>query len=244
VKNKGSLKLKIMKTFRIFSIVFLMGLLLASCEKESLEPVQDLSDQNTEFTVPDIPEDIAALMSDEDIALFKAGPGEIYLEESTLKSTRRKCGRWHPVLMMLEYELQIWPINSCDTWTDVPDFVAPVAVAGVTEAVGNWFFQHVESMYFPVFCFATGHAGHGQGFYELPKGKLFLEGENTPFEYDDDGNATFRRYDRFVGAHSGIFEGARGWEIMISYTAEENNPGNSPTGQGLSQTIAFGWVYY
>lgn len=221
-----------------------MGLLVVSCEKESLEPVQELSDQNTEFTVPDIPEDIAALMSEEDIALFKAGPGEIYLSESALKSSRSKHGRWHPVLMLLEYHLQIWPINSCDTWTDVPDFDSPMGACGVTSAKGYWFFQYVESMYFPVFCYPD-YAGHGQGFHETAKGMLSFVGENTPFQYDDQGNATFRLNGKIVGAQStGIFKGARGWEIMISYTAADNNPGNSPTGEGLSQTIAFGWVYY
>lgn len=234
-----------MKTFRIFSTVILMGLLVVSCEKESLEPVQELSNQNTEFTVPDIPEDIAALMSEEDIALFKAGPGEIYLEEFALKSTRKKCGRWHPVLMVLEYQLQIWPVSNCDTWTDVPDFVSPMGACGFTMADGNWLFKSVHSVYLPVFCFPD-YAGHGHGFHETANGMLSLEGENTPFQYDDQGNATFRRDGHYIGAQStGIFEGARGWEIMISYTAAENNPGIPENqGQGLSQTITFGWVYY
>ena len=236
-----------MKTFRIFSTVFLMGLLVVSCEKESLEPVQELSDQNTEFTVPDIQEDIAALMSEEDISLFKAGPGEIYLEESALKSTRRRCGRWHPVLMLLEYNLQMWPMPSCDSWSGPPSFpltFQPMGAGGMTWADGSWFFRTVHSEYYPIFCFPD-HAGHGQGFHETAKGKLSYVGENTPFQYDDQGNATFRLDGQIVGAQStGIYEGARGWEIMISYTAAENSPSNSPTGQGLSQTITFGWVYY
>ena len=173
--------MRIMKTFRIFSIVLLMGLVVVSCEKESQEPVQELSDQNTEFTVPDIPVDIAALMGEEDIALFKAGPGEIYLSESALKSTRSKHGRWHPVLMLLEYHLQIWPINSCDTWTDAPCFppdCMPMGACGVTMADGYWFSKTVHSMYFPIFCFPD-YAGQGQGFHATSlTDKLSFVGEN------------------------------------------------------------------
>ena len=236
-----------MKTFRIILTVFLVGLLVASCEKESLEPVQDLVDQNIEFTVPDIPEDMAALMNDEDIALFKAGPGEICLEETALKSTRRKSGRWHAVLMLLEYNLQIWPMPSCDTWAGPPSFpltFQPLGAGGMTWADGNWFFTSVHAEYYPIFCFPD-YAGKGQGFYETPHGKLILEGENSPFDHDDQGNATFRREGHYVGDLStGVFKGAKGWEVSISYTAAENSPSISPTGEGLSQTITFGWVYY
>lgn len=236
-----------MKTFRIILPVFLMGFLVVSCEKENLNPALDLSDQKTKFIVPDIPEDIAVLMSDEDIALFKAGPGEIYLEESALKSTRRKCGRWHPVLMLLEYNLQIWPMASCSSWSGPPSFpltFQPMGAGGKTWAYGSWLFTPVYSEYYPVFCFPD-YSGHGQGFHETDKGMLRLTGENTPFQIDDQGNSTFRRTGQYLGAQStGIFEGARGWEVMVSYTAAENSPSNNPTGQGLSQTIAFGWVYY
>ena len=235
-----------MKPFRIISILVILGLVVFSCEKQGPEPVQDLSDQDIEFLVPDIPDDIAALMSDEDIELFKAGPGDFYLEEPALKSKRRKCGRWHPLLMKLEYHLQFWPISSCDNWSETlcfPTDCIPMGVCGFTIAEGNWFFKVVHSEYYPIFCFPD-YAGHGQGFHETDDGKLSFVGENTPFHHDDEGNATFRLDGQIVGdASTGIFEGARGWEIMISYTAAENSPSN-PTGQGLSQTITFGWVYY
>ena len=147
-----------MKTLRIISTAFLMGLLVVSCEKESLEPVQDLSDQNTEFTVPDIPQDIAVLMSEEDVRLFKTGPGDIYLEESALKSTRKRGGRWHPVLMLLEYNLQIWPMPSCNTWSGPPSFpltFQPMAAGGKTWADGSWLFTPVHSEYYPSSAFPT-----------------------------------------------------------------------------------------
>lgn len=236
-----------MKTFRAILTLSLLGLLVFSCEKEGPEPVQDLSDQDIEFAVPDIPDDIAALLSDEDIELFKAGPGDLYLEESALKSSRRRHGRWHPILMRLEYKLQIWPISSCDTWSGTPCFppdCMPMGACGFTIADGKWFYKAVHSEYYPVFC-QPDYAGYGQGFHETDGGKLSFTGENTPFRYDDEGNATFRLDGQIVGdASTGIYEGARGWEIMISYTAAENSPSNSDTGQGLSQTITFGWIYY
>ena len=234
-----------MKTFRSFLCLFLIGLFVVSCEKESTQPIQNAPAEVPEFTVPEIPDEIASLMSDEDLILFKEGPGLSYLDESALKSARR--GRWHPVMMKLDYYLQIWPISSCDSWSGTPCFppdCMPMGACGFTVADGKWLFRPVHSEYYPVFCFPD-YAGHGEGFHQTENGMLKLKGENTPFQVDEDGNSTFRRYGYYMGDQStGIFEGARGWEIMISYTAAENSPSNSPTGQGQSTVIIFGWVYY
>jgi hypothetical protein len=224
-----------------------MCLFVVSCEKESADPVQDLSDQLPDFEVPEIPDEIASLMGKDDLKLFKEGPGDTFLAESAVKSTRKSHCKWHPVLMKLDYHLQICPISSCDTWSGTPCFppdCIPMGACGFTNADGNWFFQQVHSEYYPIFCFPD-YAGHGEGFHQIETGMLKLVGENTPFKIDEDGNSTFRRIGRYVGDQStGIFEGARGWEIMISYTAAENSPSNSPTGQGQSTVILFGWVYY
>lgn len=236
-----------MKTLKTTAILILLGFFVFSCEKEPAEPAQDTPDQAPEFVVPEIPDDIAARMNDEDIIRFKAGPGETFLSELALKSTRRSHGRWHPVLMKLDYQLQIWPISSCDTWSGTPCFppdCMPMGACGFTTADGNWFCTPLHSEYYPVFCFPD-YAGHGEGFHQTDGGMLKLVGENTPFNIDAEGNSTFRRNGRYVGDQStGDYEGARGWEIMISYTAAENSPSNSPTGQGLSTVIIFGWVYY
>lgn len=235
-----------MKTYRSFLCLCLVGLFVVSCEKESTQPILDAPVEVPEFTVPEIPDEIASLMSDEDLILFKDGPGQSYLDESALKSARR--GRWHPVLMKLDYFLQIWPISSCDTWSGTPCIpdqgCVPSGACGFTVADGEWLFRPVHSEYYPVFCFPD-YAGHGEGFHKLGKRDiLMLKAENTPFEIDEDGNSTFRRYGHYMGDQStGKFEGASGWEIAISYTAAENSPSN-PTGQGQSTVIIFGWVYY
>ena len=234
-----------MKTYKALVCVIISMLLMASCEKDAIDPVQAEKDPNAEFVVPEIPVEIAEWMSEEDILRFKAGPGKEYNLESELKSSRR--GKWHPILMKLEFHLQIWPSSSCDTWSDTPCFppdCMPMAASGFTFADGNWFFKSLHSEYYPVFCFPD-YAGHGQGFHQTSEGKLWYSGENTPFMTDEAGNSTFRLNGRFLGDLStGVFEGARGWEIMISYTAVENSPSNSPTGQGKSTTVIFGWAYY
>jgi len=232
-----------MKTYRTFLCFLLMWLFAVACEKESTEEIEDMSDQVPEFAVPDIPDEIASLMSEDDLNLFKEGPGDTYLVESALKSTRK--GFWHPVLMKLDYDLWIWPNSTCDTWSGPPSFpldFEPLGACGFTVADGKWLFRPVHSEYYPIFCFPD-YAGRGEGFHQIENGMLKLIGENTPFHFDEDGNSTFRRYGHYLGDQStGIFEGARGWEIMISYTAAENSPSN--TGQGLSTVIIFGWVYY
>jgi len=92
-----------MKTIKALSFILFLGLLIVSCEKESPKPAKEINDQETAFVVPEIPEDIAALMSDEDQDLFKAGPGERYQEESTLKSGRNHRGRWQVVLQVSSF---------------------------------------------------------------------------------------------------------------------------------------------
>ncbi len=72
-----------------------------------------------------------------------------------------------------------------------------------------------------------------------------VEAQNNPFNYDEMGNSWFYRYGTYNGGlSSGIFEGAYGWEIMISYTPYETNPGLNPQGIGESQVVIFGWVKY
>ncbi len=244
-----------MKTFRFLLAFLLMGVFVISCEKRDLATDQEIKDQDEEFTIPEIPEEIASFMSEEDIALFNQGPGEALLSEPALKSSRSWRGRWHPVLMKLGYHLQFYPVSSCVTGEMIPCYnmdgtptgacpSGPGGVTGITYAEGKWFCRPVYSEYVPVFC-VPDYAGYGQGFYELDKGTLYLEAENLHFHYDEEGNITFRRNGSYYGDQStGCFEGARGWEIAIIYTAAEDDPGNSPTGQGYGTAIIFGWVFY
>lgn len=246
-----------MKVLKLSYLFFLIGLFVISCQKESDEPLQELKSPAQEFDVPVIPDEIASLMSTEDLARFKAGPGEEYLQRSALNNARLSCGRWYPVLMKLGYHLQFVPIGgtSCQPGEFVPCFGpgAPsdpteclnsiVGSAGMTYANGNWFTKTVHSEYYPVLC-GEDYAGYGQGFYRLQNGLLWLEGENGPFHYDDEGNATFFREANYIGDQStGSFEGAFGWEVTISYTAVENNPKYSADGTGYSDVITFGWVH-
>ena len=117
---------------------------------------------------------------------------------------------------------------------------------GATVGDGYWFAKEVHSEYYPVFCAAENYAGYGHGFYALKNGTLSLEAESGPRNYDDLGNMVFCRKGNYIGNEStGIFEGACGWEIMISYTTPENNPGDPANmGQGFSDVIIFGWVFY
>ena len=70
-----------MKTLNPFYLILLLGLLVVSCQTDSTEPVDEIDASTSEFVVPEVPADIAALMSEDDLALFKAGPGEEFLQE-------------------------------------------------------------------------------------------------------------------------------------------------------------------
>ena len=246
-----------MKTQNLFYLFILVGLLVVSCQKDSPEPVDEIDQSTIEFIVPVIPDEIAALMSEEDVARFKAGPGEDYIRSLNAENARMKRGRWYPVLMKLGYNLQIGPfVGSCDNplpcfgptgLTGAPGCGNPEnfrGAMGMTFADGYWFSQKVLSKYFPVFCFPD-YAGYGEGFYALDNGMLWIEAQNSPFQYDADGNSRFYRKGHYnVEKSTGTFSGATGWEIMISYTAAENSPSSHPQGKGYSDVIIFGWVYY
>ena len=247
-----------MRQLTKFYLFFLVGLLVISCQKDTIEPDQLNPNQDQDFTVPDIPDEIAAVMSAQDIAKFKAGPGPDYMGLSEFNNARKTHGHWHPVLMKLGYHLQVVPIGgtSCTPGEFVACFGpgAPadpteclnsyVGIAGFTYADGYWFRNVVHSEYYPVFC-APDFGGYGEGFYQVTGGMLWLTGEMTPHQYDEDGNMTFYMKGIFQGEKStGIFEGAVGWEIMKSYTAVEDNPSTDPEGKGYSDVIIFGWVFY
>lgn len=244
-----------MKVLNLFTSLFFLSVLFISCEKDTIvEP--EYSDQLVqEYEIPEIPEFIARRMSEADIIKFKAGPGEAFLKNENVE---RRRGRWHPVLMFLNYNLQFVPIGgeSCQPGEFVPCFglYAPedpteclanqVGATGLTYASGKWLRENVYSEYYPVFC-APDYSGYGSGFYRVESNDLWVEGQNNPYNYDEMGNAWFYRYGNYNGnLSSGIFEGAYGWEIAIIYTPYETNPGSNPEGIGESQVVIFGWVRY
>jgi hypothetical protein len=247
-----------MKTVKSIKIIFLVGIFVFSCQKDNMEPIHEEIKSDQAIQMPEIPDDIAKMMSEEDVAKFLAGPGEEYLQLPGFNEARRRHGRWHPVLMKLGYHLQFGPFvgESCDNPipcysptgpTGAPGCEDPtkqLGMMGMTFSDGYWFSKEVHSEYFPVFC-NPDYAGYGQGFYQLDNGLLWLEAENGPFQVDEEGNVTFARRGNYVPVQStGVFEGAKGWEIMISYTAVENSPSIDPEGKGYSDVIIFGWVYY
>ncbi len=244
-----------MKALKKIYLFLFAGLLVISCQKDSLDPVQEIQKPGSEFEVPTVPNDIANMMSDGDLAKFQAGPGEEYLQMIKRSNARRARGNWYPVLMNLGYHLQISPIGgtSCLPGDFVPCFGpgAPadpteclaniVGATGMTLADGYWFGKQVHSEYYPVFCGAD-YSGYGQGFYQLDNGLLWLEAENGPFQFDEAGNATFCRKGKYVPEQSnGIFAGALGWEVMVSHTAAVDSP--TDDGIGYSNVIIFGWVF-
>ncbi len=236
-----------------FSLIFLSMSFIA-CEKDTFEETEYSDQVVQEFEVPEIPEVIASRMSESDIQKFKAGPGEKFLANQV---SGKRNSRWRPVLMFLHYDLQFVPIGgtSCQPGEFVPCFGpnAPpdpteclanqVGVTGLTYASGNWFRKNVYSEYYPVFCIPDW-SGYGSGFYRVESDELWMEGQNDPFNVDEEGNSWFYRYGTYqADLSSGIFEGARGWEIMISYTPYETNP-ESNNGIGASEVVIFGWVNY
>lgn len=246
-----------MRPFRVFLFMLMMGLMVISCQKDASEPAQTAPSSDQEFVVPDIPDEIAALMLDEDLAMFKAGPGEEFLGKLAQENARKTKGHWYPVLMKLGYHLQFVPIGgeSCAPGDFIPCFGpgAPadpseclariVGSTSITVADGYWFARSVHSEYYPVFCLPD-YSGYGTGFYQLENGTLWLEAENDPVKNDDMGNMMFCRKGHYLpGQSDGIFSGAIGWEKMISYTAAEDNPSNSADGTGYSDVVIFGWVY-
>ncbi len=251
-----------MKLIKLLSFSLLAGLLIVACQDDAMSEMEQHSSAFTfEFEVPEIPQEMAAMMSAEDIARFEAGPGAEYLAMTETPEARRgHRGRWHPVLMQLGYHLQFGPFvgESCESPipcfgptgpTGAPGCEDPanyLGVMGKTVADGFWFSKTAHSEYFPVFCWPD-YAGYGAGFYLVNGDVLWLEAENGPFNVDEEtGDMTFCRIGHYVGDQSsGKFSGARGWEVMLSYTAVENNPGNPANGgQGYSDVIIFGWVYY
>jgi hypothetical protein len=263
---KFHINIKAMKNLRSLLFFALMGLLVISCQRDSVSPDAMNTMDEQEFIVPDIPDEIAEMMSAEDIARFKAGPGEEYLELQGTSNLRKARGRWYPVLMRLGFHLQFMPFGgeSCGAPqpcfapdpnnpsimlpTNAPncDYGKPpsgLGLMGKTVADGYWFRHKVHSEYYPVFCLPD-YSGYGSGFYQLDNSQLWLEAVNGPFQVDEEGNVTFIRKGNYIpGQSTGVFEGAVGWEVMISYTAIENSPSNSPDGSGYSDVIIFGWVY-
>jgi hypothetical protein len=126
---------------------------------------------------------------------------------------------------------------------DLECLQSQVVAAGKTWASGKWFRQDVYSEYFPVFC-GPDFSGYGSGYYQLEDGLLFVEAQNGPFQFDEEGNSTFYRKGKYLpNQNTGAFEGAIGWEITIIQTLAEDNPENDPQGLGYSTSISFGWVY-
>ncbi|MGB5499777.1 MAG: hypothetical protein WBM77_12685 [Maribacter sp.] len=246
-----------MKRIKISYLFLLMGMFFISCENESIEPEVVSQESQEQFTVPEIPADIKSMMSNEELALFEAGPGKDYLNSEVNKSAHGKRGRWHPILMKLGYNLQITPFvgEFCESPIPCFDENGPtgadgcenlanyIGATGVTVADGFLYSKPVHSMYFPVFCFPD-YAGYGEGFYQLENGLLWVEANNGPFHYDEAGNSRFRRIGHYSPSKSqGIFSSVRGWEIALLYTAAENNPGTH-NGVGFSDAIIFGWAYW
>jgi hypothetical protein len=244
--------MRILKSYYLFLFV---GLMVISCQKDSLDPVQVVDEPSTDFEVPVVPDEIASLMSDDDLAKFQAGPGEEYLQMPEFANGRRSRGHWYPVLMKLGYHLQFGPFvgESCDAPTPCFGPTGPtgapgcedpanyIGIMGMTYAEGYWFSNKVHSEYYPVFCLPD-YAGYGSGFYQVNDDQLWLEAENGPFQVDEEGNSMFVRRGNYSPEHStGSFSGAIGWEVMISYTAAENSPQDD--GTGYSDVIIFGWVF-
>ncbi len=97
----------------VFSLLF-VGLVVVSCEKDSEAVMEEPLEAMPLYTVPEIPAEIAELMTAEDRARFEAGPGEAYLaraEEKTLHYRSGRRPRWRPVLLRLEYNLAFVPIS-------------------------------------------------------------------------------------------------------------------------------------
>lgn len=246
-----------MRPLHVF-ILFLFGAFtFTACEKTSIDIFDHPTVQIDDYSIPEIPEDIAELMTEEEILKFKAGPGADYSEAIQVRR-RHHHGRWHPVLMRMTYHLQIGPIGgtACEPGQFQPCFgpgappdptdclASVVGAAGQTIADGHWFHRPIHAEYYPVFCLPD-YAGFGSGFYSSNGSLLWIEATNTAFQYDDEFNSVFYRFANYIPQQStGIFEGAFGWEIARMYTAVENSPSNDPNGQGESDVIIFGWVYF
>ncbi len=244
---------------KLFTILILGAglMLITACEKEEITRIENTPEVAAEFTVPELPPEIEAMMPADELEKFKAGPGEKYLNQ--IRSRSWNGGRWHPVIMQLDYFLQFAPIGySCAPGEFVfcvgpmapPDINTPdcianqVGMSGQTIADGYWFWKAVHAEYYPVFCGANGLAGYGNGFYALNNGSLALTAESTPFQYNDNGDIIFYRYGQYIGDQStGVYEGAFGWEVSVMYTPAETYP-DPVTGQGASEVITLGWVHY
>jgi hypothetical protein len=250
----------------MFYLLLFVGLVMVACQKDELAIAEETMVEEALFTVPEIPAEIAALMTEEDRIQFEAGPGEAYLASTAVdfrNHPRAWRPRWHPVLLRLDYNLQFGPIGGdcrgefefCFVPGSFPNPIcfnpsgefAPVGVSGQTSATGYWRGrQPLLARYWPVFC-GPDYDGYGEGYYELNEGEdvLQLVATNTPFNELENGDSFFYRYGEYVGSTStGMFRGAVGWEISRMYTRAENNPADDPMGLGSSEVITFGWVFY
>ena len=254
-------KFHTMKRFLFLLLVFAGMLIYTACEKTGIGPIEETPEYTQEYTVPEIPPEIAALMRPEDIARFKAGPGDEYLNAVRARSLfghSQGPARWHPIMMHIGYDLQFVPIagincepgnfHVCIPGTCMDE---PIGLIGETQGLGKWLGSDIYAHYTPIFCGITGWDGYGEGVYESIDDRL--EGEHIlvfsalhdPSYYDDEGNLIFYRHADFAaGSSTGIFEGAFGWETAIIVTTPENNPENDPYGQGYSEAVHFGWVFF
>lgn len=249
-----------MKNLFLFLFLAAGMLLITACEETELNPAEPTPQIADQFTVPDIPADIEAMLSPEDIALFKAGPGEEYINAVRTRSLGGHANgpaRWHPVMIHMGYNLQFVPLGgtSCDMGDFEPCFGpgAPadptdclanmVGTGGIAFGDGKWLGSDIHSEYYPVFCLPDA-AGYGEGYMEAEEGVLWFSGTSTPHIRDDEGDKTFYLFGTYVPEQStGIFEGAFGWETAFVFTAAENDPEQN-NGIGYSDVVIYGWVFF
>ncbi len=256
-----------MKNLFILLVLAAGVLFITACEETELDPAE-LSPQITDqFSVPDIPPEFTELMRPEDIAMFRAGPGDAYTDAVRTRSLYGHAqgpARWHPILFYSGYDMQFVPFGgtSCDPGEfyicpEAPDigacFANPLGVTGIVQSDAKWLGSDIHAVYFPVLCAvsANSFAGYGQGYWEAfdkkltGENKLFSDGEHEPTYTDAEGNSilyinlTFRD-----DLSTGIFEGAFGWATAIVSTSPENDPANDPNGLGSSEAVHFGWVFF
>jgi hypothetical protein len=258
-----------MRVVHLVYLLLFVGLVVVACEKDSVAVVDEPMVEEPLYTVPEIPAEIADLMTAEDRARFEAGPGEAYLARAEAAAARWRARphrpRWHPVILKLDYNLAFVPIGGdCASGNFYPCFdetgpnpacfppnqpPAFTGSTGYTYAEGYWRgHQPLFAEYWQTFC-APDYAGGGQGNYQVngPDNKLFLSAYTTPMVPTPVlGNCVdfyFYRFGEYTGGE-GMFEGAIGWEISRIFTLAENDPGCDPNGLGLSTAVTFGWAYY
>lgn len=219
--------------FKLLFASMLLGLLVVSCEKDS---VQVEPEAEADYVLP---AEFDGIFTEAELAEFYAGPTEAMRSE-----VRERFGTWHRITMLYTGNQLLLPfVDDCANPTPCPTCYVPAQWLGLyVQGVGpgTWYGKGAVEVGLDgvINCFATGNSDligwmdfNGDKSY----GQLTLLSQVTG---QDGSEVNIWRGDVIGG--EGIFEGAEGYLIHRAYADGPIQPFVPRPYTGYS----IGWMYY